>query len=88
MRRLLGRAEFLAQGREGGRVPVVAVDVAQQSADNLANAAGSRPPCFSTLSRARALSWSEVQPALATPMTGTLRWPRWTIACSAGKIFL
>src|SRR5262249_20649299 len=51
-------------------------------------AAGSRPPCFSTLSRARALSWSRVQPARATPITGTLRWPRRTIPCSAGKIFL
>ena len=29
-----------------------------------------------------------VQPAFATPMTGTSRWPRLTIACSAGKIFL
>src|SRR5262249_20425715 len=55
---------------------------------NLAKAAGSRPPCFSTLSRARALSWSRFQPALATPITGTLRWPRRTIPCSAGKIFL
>src|SRR5262249_14622527 len=56
--------------------------------DNLAKAAGSRPPCFSTLSRARALSWSRFQPALATPTTGTFRWPRRTIPCSAGKIFL
>src|SRR5215472_1270607 len=46
------------------------------------------PPCFSRLSRARALNWSRVQPALATPSTGTLRWPRRTIPCSAGKIFL
>ena len=30
----------------------------------------------------------EVPPPLATPITGTLRWPRFTIACSAGKIFL
>ncbi len=29
-----------------------------------------------------------VQLDLATPMTGTLRWPRLTIACSDGKIFL
>src|SRR5215470_3877250 len=28
------------------------------------------------------------QPALATPMTGTLRWPRLIIACNDGKIFL
>src|SRR5262249_48828850 len=46
------------------------------------------PPCFSTLSRARALSWSRFQPALATPITGTFRWPRRAIPCSAGKIFL
>ena len=51
-------------------------------------AAGSRSPCFSTLSRARALSWSRFQPARATPTTGTSKWPRFTIACSAGKIFL
>src|SRR5262249_3036918 len=42
----------------------------------------------STLSCARARSCSRFQPALATPMTGTLRCPRLTIACSAGKIFL
>ena len=48
----------------------------------------SRPPYFSTLSCARARNWSSVQPALATPMTGTLRSPRLAIACSAGKIFL
>src|SRR4030095_14485437 len=28
------------------------------------------------------------QSALATPMTGTLRWPRLIIACNDGKIFL
>src|SRR4029453_17150528 len=28
------------------------------------------------------------QSALATPMTGTLRWPRLIIACKDGKIFL
>src|SRR4029453_3293121 len=28
------------------------------------------------------------QPALATPMTGTLRWPRLIMACNDGKIFL
>ena len=48
----------------------------------------SRPPCFSTLSCARARNWSSVQPALATPMTGTSSWPRLAMACSAGKIFL
>src|ERR1700751_3844670 len=40
------------------------------------------------LSLAPAFNWSRLQPDLATPMTGTLRWPRFTIACSAGKIFL
>src|SRR6202021_819635 len=29
-----------------------------------------------------------VQPALATPITGTSRWPRFTMACRAGKIIL
>ena len=37
---------------------------------------------------ARARRSSTPQPAFATPMTGTSRWPRFTIACSAGKIFL
>src|SRR5262249_21286563 len=46
------------------------------------------PPCFSRLSRARALSLSRFQPALATPITGTFSRPRRTIPCSAGKIFL
>ena len=55
---------------------------------SFANAAASRPPCFSRLSRARAWSCSRFQPALATPMTGTFRWPRLIIACSDGKIFL
>jgi hypothetical protein len=40
------------------------------------------------LSRARARNWSVVQPDLATPMTGTLKFPRFNMACSAGKIFL
>jgi len=40
---------------------------------SFSNAAGSTPPCFSRLSCARALSCSSVQPALATPTTGTLR---------------
>ena len=48
----------------------------------------SSPPCFSTLSLARARNWSRPQPALATPMTGTSRCPRRAIACRAGKIFL
>src|SRR5256714_14840744 len=46
------------------------------------------PPCFSTLSRARAFSWSKFQPAFATPMTGTSSRPCCTIACNDGKIFL
>src|SRR6185436_13838385 len=37
---------------------------------------------------ARARNWSSVQPALATPMTGTFSSPRAAIACSDGKIFL
>src|SRR5262252_8418781 len=55
---------------------------------NFENAAGSSPPCFSTLSLARARNWSRLHPPLATPMTGMSRWPRWIIACKAGKIFL
>ena len=51
-------------------------------------ASGSKPPYRSTLSRARNLSWSSVQPALATPITGTSRLPRLASACRAGNIFL
>src|SRR5947209_1906089 len=46
------------------------------------------PPCFSTLSRARARNCSRVQPDRATPMTGTSSRPWAHIACRAGKIFL
>src|SRR5262245_8037018 len=46
------------------------------------------PPCFSRLSFTRARNCSTFQPAFATPRTGTSRWPRFAIACSAGKIFL
>ena len=88
VRRPLGGAEFLAEGLEGRRVLVVAVDVAQQAAELVEGRGDRAPPCFSRLSRARARSWSRFQPALATPMTGTSRWPRFTIAWSAGKIFL
>ena len=52
------------------------------------NASGSKPPYRSTLSRARARSWSSVQPALATPITGMSRLPRLASACRAGNIFL
>ncbi len=46
------------------------------SDESLSKAAPSTPPPWvSRLSLARALSWSRVQPALATPMTGTFRWP-------------
>ena len=55
---------------------------------SLSKAAGSTPPCFSRLSRARALNWSRFQPALATPMTGTSSWPRLHHRLQGGKIFL
>ncbi len=83
-----GIAQFLAQrrrrspGRRSRRRRSAAVRA------SLSKAAASSPPCFSRLSRARARNWSRFQPALATPMTGTSRWPRLTIACSDGKIFL
>src|SRR4029077_4623063 len=51
-------------------------------------AASTPPPNFSSPSRARARICSTFQPALATPMTGTLRWPRLIMACNDGKIFL
>src|SRR3979411_2417915 len=40
------------------------------------------------LARARSSSWSRVQPALATPITGTSSVPWRTMFCRAGKIFL
>src|SRR5215475_2412668 len=55
---------------------------------NFANAAGSSPPCFSTLSLARARNWSRLHACPATPITGMFRLPRFAIACKAGKIFL
>src|SRR5215469_5847797 len=55
---------------------------------NFENAAGSSPPCFSTLSLARARNWSRLHAPLATPITGISRWPRLIMACKAGKIFL
>ena len=45
-----------------------------------AKPASSKPPCFSTLARARARNCSIVQSDLATPMTGAWRCPRRSIA--------
>src|SRR5277367_5170370 len=46
------------------------------------------PPCWVTLSRARATSCSRVKPDLATPTTGQGNVPRLTMFWSAGNIFL
>src|ERR1039457_3726587 len=46
------------------------------------------PPNFTRLSRARSRSCSTVQPDLATPITGTVSAPCFTMLCRAGKIFL
>src|SRR5215831_12708138 len=51
-------------------------------------AASTPPPCSCRLASARSRSFSTVQPDLATPITGTERFPRWIIPWSAGKIFL
>ena len=84
---VLRAAELTPKCRKGRRVCVVAVDVAQQPEEPFeSRTMDATVP--RTLSRARARSWSRVQPALATPMTGTLRSPRAAIDCSAGKIFL
>src|SRR5277367_4287804 len=48
----------------------------------------SPPPCWVTLSRARATSCSRLKPDLATPTTGQGSVPRRTMFCSAGNIFL
>ena len=85
--RVLGGAEFLAEGLEGRRVLVVAVDVAEQAAELGERGLVDAAVLFEAVAR-RALRWSRSQPALATPMTGTSRWPCLTIAWSAGKIFL
>ena len=54
----------------------------------VSKAAGTMPPCFSRLSLIRARNRSRFHPDLATPMIGTSRWPRFTIACSDGKDLL
>ena len=87
VRRALGRAELLADGLKRGRVVVVAVDVAQQAAE-LVEGRRIEPAVLLEAVLRPGPSWSRLQPALATPMTGTSRWPRLTIACSDGKIFL
>src|SRR5689334_22301702 len=58
------------------------------SFDSFAKAASSTPPCSVRLARARSRSCSTFQPDFATPMTGQSRLPRFTMLCSAGKIFL
>ena len=85
---MLCASELTSKRLKGRRIFVVPVDILQQSGQLGERFGGRRPPYFSTLSCARARNWSSVQPALATPMTGTLRWPRLAIACSEGKIFL
>ena len=64
---------------------VVAVDVAQQAAQR-AERRGIDPlrACRGCPRRGPA-NCSRFQPAFATPMTGTSRLPRFTIACSAGR---
>ncbi len=87
MGRTLGRAEFLAQRRERGRLLIIAIHVMQQSRQLGERRRVEAAVLLDAVAR-RALSWSVVQPALATPITGTFRWPRRTMPWSAGKIFL
>ena len=69
-------------------VVVVAVDVAQQAA-RACRTPPHRTRRASRRFRVRARwSCSRLHPAFATPMTGTSSVPRFTIACSDGKIFL
>src|SRR6266511_1177368 len=69
MRRSLREAEFPTDCLKRRRILVIAIHVTEQAAQFLEG--GSRPPCFSRLSLALALTWSRFQPVLATPMTGT-----------------
>ena len=90
--RLLRGTESPTQALVNCWIVVVAAFVSQQSTQSFecgrVQSAGSNPPCFSTLSLARALNRSRLQSSRATPTTGTLSVPRFTMACSAGKIFL
>ena len=87
VRRPLGVAELFAERLKRRQIVVVAVDVAQQAAQ-LLEGGRIEPAVLLDAVAGPARSWSRFQPDLATPMTGTLRWPRFTIACSDGKIFL
>ena len=79
VRRPLRGTEFSADGLKRCRVVVVAVDVAQQAAQ-FVKRRGINSPVFLQAVAGPRRSWSMVQPDLATPMTGTFRWPRFNIA--------
>jgi hypothetical protein len=85
--RVLCGAEFLAEGVKGRRGFVIAIDVAEQAAELGERGFIDTAVLFEAVARP-ALRRSRSQPALATPMTGTSRWPCLTIAWSAGKTFL
>ena len=89
MCRVLGIAEFPAERSKGRRVFVIAVNIAQQAAERLEGRRVDAAVTFQACRAGAARRFSSVQPALATPMTGTFRLPRpspWPQA--AGKIFL
>ena len=80
MQRALRVAELLAQQLEGGRVVVVAIDVAQQR-DELREGRFVDPAAVLGEARAHARAQLlEVAPARETPTTGTSRCPRRSIA--------
>src|SRR5713101_2656646 len=85
--RALGGAELLTNRIERRRVPVVAVDVAQLTGQLVERRGIESAVLLDAVARPGA-ELVEPQPAVATPMTGMSRWPRFAIACSAGKIFL
>ena len=64
------------QPREGRRIVVVAVHVAQLRRELRERLRSTPPPCSVTLARARSTSCSRVQPDLATPITGNVELAR------------
>jgi len=87
MCRTLGGPKLFPDGIIGRRVAVVASYVAKQAAEFLKCGGVERALLLDTVSR----PGSEVVEAptgLATPITGTSSWPRFTKACKAGNIFL
>ena len=79
VRGVLRGAEGLPERRESRRIVVVAIDVAQQPHELVERRAVESAVRLDAIPRSRA-QLVRVQPALATPITGTSRSPRLAIA--------